>query len=536
MRTVVAHSIGEFARDEWSRLFADDLENWPYYRAIERSQLAGFEWLYFGVRDDDGKLLAAVPAFVTDYRLDTTLTGPLRHVTSAIARLFPSLLCQRLLSLGSPVGEVCHLGFDEGLDRPGQARLLDMLFSKVEKYARRNRISMLAAKDTTVTQDDLWAAVGAAHGLRRQPGLPTALLDIRFESLESYLATLSRATRKDLRRKLKASAAIRVEWRENIDDIIDEVMRLYRETLAHAALTFEELTPEFFTGVLRDLRPRVRCATYWLDGRLVAFNLVLHDREVLLDKFLGMDYRFARRYNLYYLTWLTNIGYCIEHGLERYQSGQGLHREKLRLGSQLSANWLWYRHRNRVFDTLFAAFERLFRLDRHDPELAALLSQPASLPAPARGVSWLAWTGMIGFAGLSQISLKYAGLNTGAFDFSAHAFALALGSAWLWVSVASHIGEFLVWIAILRKSRLSGAFPTLAILFVGMILAGWLLFDEPIGWVKTIGCAVILAGILLLGPDDDASLPEPAHASISCRSMYLKCNPTPARPPLETGI
>ncbi|HEX3122918.1 MAG TPA: GNAT family N-acetyltransferase [Rhodanobacteraceae bacterium] len=511
MRAIVAHSIGDFAREEWDRLFPGELEDWSYYRAVEHSRLPGFEWLYFAVRGN-GRLLAAVPAFVTDYRLDTTLTGPLRRVTGAIARVFPRLLRQRLLSLGSPIGEFCHLGFAAGVDRAGQARLLDILFSKAEKYARRSGISMLAAKDAAMAQDDLWAAAAAAHRLRRQPSLPTASLDIRFDSLDGYLATLSHATRKDLRRKLKASTAIRVEWRENIDDIIDDVMRLYRATLAHAALTFEELTPEFFTGVLRELAPRSRCATYWLGERLVAFNLVLHDGEVLLDKFLGMDYAFARRYNLYYLTWLTNVAYCVEHGLKRYQSGQGLHREKLRLGSRLSANWLWYRHRNRAFDKVFAAFERLFRLDRHDPELAALLPPPAPPPAPpARGASWLAWTGMIGFAGLSQISLKYAGLDTGAFDFSAHAFALALGSAWLWVSIASHIGEFLVWIAILRKSRLSGAFPTLAVLFVGMILAGRVLFGEPIGWVKAIGCAMILAGILLLGPDDEASPPEAAR-------------------------
>jgi len=58
-----------------------------------------------------------------------------------------------------------------------------------------------------------------------------------------------------------------------------------------------------------------------------------------------------------------------------YQSGQGLHREKLRLGSRLSANWLWYRHRNRVLDAIFAAVEKLARLDRHDPELAALVDR-----------------------------------------------------------------------------------------------------------------------------------------------------------------
>jgi predicted N-acyltransferase len=297
MKVVAAASIEAFGRDEWNRLFADDIEDWAYYRAIERSGLPGFELLYFGLRER-GELRAAVPAFITDYRLDTTLTGSLRRVTDAIARIVPPLLTQRLVSLGSPVGEICHLGFAPDCDREEKTRLLDLLVGEVERYARQRRISMLATKDATAVQDELWSQVAAVHGLRRQPSLPTAVLDIGFDSLDGYLATLSHATRKDLRRKLKASAALRVEWRTNVDDIIDDVMRLYRATLARAELTFEELTPDFFRLVLRELGSRAGCATYWLGDRLVAFNLVLHDGTKLIDKFLGMDYEVARRYNL----------------------------------------------------------------------------------------------------------------------------------------------------------------------------------------------------------------------------------------------
>jgi uncharacterized protein len=57
------------------------------------------------------------------------------------------------------------------------------------------------------------------------------------------------------------------------------------------------------------------------------------------------------------------VRYCIENGLARYQSGQGLEREKLRLGSRLAPNWLWYRHRNRIVDRVFASVERVFKLD-----------------------------------------------------------------------------------------------------------------------------------------------------------------------------
>ena len=84
----------------------------------------------------------------------------------------------------------------------------------------------------------------------------------------------------------------------------------------------------------------------------------------LLDKFFGMDPELGRAHNLYYLSWMENVRYCIEHGLARYQSGQGLEHEKRRLGSTLVPNSLWYRHRNRIVDRVFASVERAFSLDR----------------------------------------------------------------------------------------------------------------------------------------------------------------------------
>ena len=375
MHVEVARSIEAFGRDEWNRLFPAELEDWSYYHAVERAGLPDFSWIYFGVRVDS-ELRAVVPAFVTDYRLDTTLTGPLRRFTDALTRVFPRFLQQRMLCLGSPVGEICHLGFAHGADAAEQHLLLGASMEKVEEYTKQNRISMIAVKDASTAQDALWTQAAHTHRLRRQPGLPTALLDVHFASIDDYLSSLGAGTRKDMRRKLKAGSALRVEWRHDIDGIDAEVMRLYRSTMEKSELIFEELTPEYFAGVLRELGSRASCVTYWLSERLVAFNLVLHDGERLLDKFLGMDYAVARKYNLYFFTWFENVRYCIEHGLPRYQSGQGLHREKLRLGSRLAANWLWYRHRNRLLDAIFATIERLARLDRRDPELATLLSEP----------------------------------------------------------------------------------------------------------------------------------------------------------------
>ena len=367
----VATSIEAFGAAEWNRLFPSELEDWSYYRAVEKAGLAEFSWLYFAVRMND-KLVAAVPAFITDYHLDTTVRGALRTVTDAIQRMFPRFLRQRMIALGSPVSEVCHLGFDASLDDAARAQALGAVIDALETRAASERAHMIAIKDSESALDSLWSNAVAPHRLRRQPGLPTACLELPFASVDEYLAMLSYTTRKEIRRKLKAGAAIRVEWRSRIDDIVDDIMRLYASTRDRAEFDFEELTPDYFRGVLAECAPRGLCATYWLDDRLVAFNLVLCDGDRMIDKFLGMDYSVAREHNLYFYTWMENVRYCIANGILVYQSGQGLHQQKKRLGSKLLPNWLWYRHRNRFMDRILATIEGVARLDRGDAELAAL--------------------------------------------------------------------------------------------------------------------------------------------------------------------
>ena len=120
-------------------------------------------------------------------------------------------------------------------------------------------------------------------------------------------------------------------------------------------------------------------------------------------------------------------------------------------------------------------------------------------PAPAR---LLAWGILMLCETVSQISLKLAGKTTGAFDFSPAAFRHALAAPWLWLAIACYVGTFLAWMTILRRSTLSGAFATSALVFVAVMASSWLVLGEHIGWLQLSGSIIIVAGILLLGADD----------------------------------
>ena len=127
--------------------------------------------------------------------------------------------------------------------------------------------------------------------------------------------------------------------------------------------------------------------------------------------------------------------------------------------------------------------------------------------------TWIAWLLLLSCETVCQISLKKAGLDTGAFDFSGAAFLRALAQPWLWSAIGCYLGAFLAWITILRKSTLSAAFATTAIVFVAVMAASWLVFHESVGMKQIAGSSIILLGLLLFGADDKAPSPEPAPSA-----------------------
>ena len=113
----------------------------------------------------------------------------------------------------------------------------------------------------------------------------------------------------------------------------------------------------------------------------------------------------------------------------------------------------------------------------------------------------LSWLILLGFETLCQVSLKLAGEQSGAFEFTFAAALNAAHSPWLWSAAGCYLGAFLAWMVILRKSSLSSAFPTSAIVFVAVMGASFLIVGESLNWSKLLGSAVIVCGILMLGSD-----------------------------------
>ena len=353
-------TIRAIQREAWNDCFPGALEDWDYYVAVENAAIEDFQWRYLVVYEN-GTLVAVAAAFITHYRLDTTVSGAGKRLTERLSRLWPGALQLGLYAIGSPVAERCDAATASHVPEGRRTPLLNHLLRAARQDADGFGIGLVAVKDAP-TQDPHWLESCRLAGFQSMPSLPTGLLPLPYASVDAYLGSLGKATRKNLRRKLRAPAP-RVEWRRSIDDVLPEVMRLYEATLTRAQLQFERLPG------------RAICVLYWVDEQLVAFNLLLLDEHRLVDKFFAHDVDFSRDYNLYFRSWLTNVDYCLRHNIALYECGQAGYASKLRLGCKFQGNSLFFRHRNRLVNGLLKLVKLFIRPDRSDPAMAAAISE-----------------------------------------------------------------------------------------------------------------------------------------------------------------
>lgn len=370
----IVKGIGELDEAAWTACYPEQAEGWHYYSACDSGGVEGMRTAAIVLRDASG-LIAAAPLFEVCYRLDTSLQSNIvRRISDAIARWVPALALEwRLLGVGSPYADQCHIAIRPGLTQTQRDSVFATLVREVEVEARRRRASVIAYKDLLAAERDFTrAALGRAHYVKIS-SLPMAVLDIDAADIDGYLASLSHATRKDIRRKLKsARGVVTVERRSDISDIAEKIEALYESTRQGSAVNydeFEELPVGYFRTVSQRLNDRVMFILYWVNGELAAFNMLLLESDRVIDKFLGMRYPLARDHNLYAVSWMENVRFCLDTGRRSLQTGQTAYAAKLRYGSRLVPSELYVKHRISAINRILRWVAPLVAFDKWDPDL-----------------------------------------------------------------------------------------------------------------------------------------------------------------------
>ncbi len=364
--TILEHD--ELAQAEaWPSAFRSQCKDHRYYTLIEETLANNFQHQYLMLRDAAGAIRGIQPFFLARQNLVEGIPGSARKVLETLRKKMPRLLTMRVLMVGCAAGEG-HLGSATSADA---LWLADALHSILPQIARACKASLIVLKDFSSSYREVLDCF-SNNGYARVPSMPMTRLALNFRDFDDYLANLSYATRKSLRRKFRKTdraANITREMTTNITPYLDEVYPLYLAVHERSPMKFEKLTKEYLSHLGRSMPERTRFFIWRIENRIVAFSLCLVHDGTIYDEYLGLDYSVALDLHLYFYTIRDILSWAIENGLTFYCSSPLNYDPKLHLGFELAPLDLYVRHARAALNPIFGRVVRWLEPTRHDAVL-----------------------------------------------------------------------------------------------------------------------------------------------------------------------
>jgi Acetyltransferase (GNAT) domain len=354
--------------DAWRCAFHNKCKDRRYYEIVEETVEGGFEHRYLLLEDGSGKTRAIQPVFFVRQNLIEGMPGKISSIVDGVRKVFPQFLTMRVLMVGCAAGT----GDLSAGDERDQTWVANALQASLLPYARQNKTSLIVLKDFPATYRSKLETF-PLNGYARIPSMPMTRLPLAYNNWDEYFRTLSKATRKDLRRKFrKAERAPKIEMEvvSDITAIVDEVYPLYLAVHERSPLKFETLTKDYFRTIGQRMPERARFFVWRQLGKIVAFSFCLVCDDKIYDECIGLDYGVALDLHLYFYTLRDILSWALERGLKYYYSNPLNYEPKLHLDCELVPLDLYVMHTSRLLNPIFRRLIKYLGPTRHDPVLA----------------------------------------------------------------------------------------------------------------------------------------------------------------------
>ena len=331
---------------------------------IEATLPEKFEYRYLILRNARTGQTVVQPFFFLAQDLTDGLPANIQRMVSRVQQTFPRFLVMRVLMVGCAVGE--------GQVACSEPWAVQALHESLRVVARQARASIIVFKDYPARHREA-LSLFANDGYCRVPSMPASKVDLDYNDFEDYMQRrVGKVFRKNLRRKFRASeqiGSLEMTVCEDVSHMINDIYPLYKQTLARADFSFEELTPEFLSRIGREMPDKARFFIWRLDGKIVAFNFCLLHGGVLYDMDIGLDYSVALDLHLYFVTWRDVFNWAIKNGVRTYHTAPLNYDPKLHLRLELAPLDLYVCHTSRLINPVFRVAMNFLQPVRHHPIL-----------------------------------------------------------------------------------------------------------------------------------------------------------------------
>ncbi|MEO6799121.1 MAG: GNAT family N-acetyltransferase [Rhodanobacter sp.] len=285
-----------------------------------------------------------MPTFLASFDVLTTADDALRRRIAGLPgyRRWGGVLRWRTRFAGTTVSEYAPL--------PSTVAPMELARGLKRDYGHECRL--LIVKDIAQDSPLLDAAANAharafaaaceAQDYVLLEGQALAWVPIDFASSDEYLARLSPARRKNIRRKLRSRVNLEIEAVATGHPCFQDgaalaaFQALFDNVYEQSEIHFDHLEAEFFRVVMQDATSGGIVFVYRHAGEMIGWNLCYEHGGKLIDKYVGFAYPQAREHNLYFVSWMHNLEHARRRGLTHYVAGWTDPQVKSFLGARMT--------------------------------------------------------------------------------------------------------------------------------------------------------------------------------------------------------
>lgn len=350
----------------WSRAFARQRKDRRFYEIVEDTIQQGFDYRYFVLEDRQGAVRGVQPFFLLRQDLLQGSGPRVMGLAKKVRQVFPRFLTMRTLMVGCAAGE-------GHLDQADEEHhwIAAQLHEALAQYARQVKAPMVVLKEFPAAYRSALAPF-STNGYTRVPSLPAIRLPLTYKNFDEYMAkALSKATRKDLRRKFRdtADAQITMEVLHDVTPYVDELYPLYLQVFERSDLHFEKLTKDTLCRLGQEMADKMRFFVWRQQGRAIAFSICMVNGDEIHDEYVGLDYAVALDLHLYFMTMRDVLEWAMQNGYRWYYSTAMGYDPKLRLKCELAPLDLYVTHTCPPINFLLRRVLPWLEPTRNDPAL-----------------------------------------------------------------------------------------------------------------------------------------------------------------------
>lgn len=379
--------LDSMAAAELGRLFPEPSITAPLLSLLQESGIDGINLASIVVLKD-GVPVLLLPMFDTRLDLSSFAKGWISTTLKTAGRFLPSIFRPSILGVGMVEGEWSEVGVDPSLDENGLDRAMKVAIDALHMLAAERASDIIVFynfNELSRLPSEVFKIFNRVHYRA------CARLQIDFSCMEEYLDRLSRAARKDLKRKMQVAPEVRILRSSTISPFLDRIYELYLEAVARCPSALGRHNPLFFEKFCERI-PDAEYMLYFVRGKLVAFNVLVVKQEALVDQFFCMDYELGRTYFLDVLSWLENIRICLERKIPLLYAGQGTEKTKAHMGAKFIPSFILFKHRWNILDRILvgqsAVMNKGLNYLRFCPDAASgAPNQPVTAPREGRPCS-----------------------------------------------------------------------------------------------------------------------------------------------------